>query len=129
VLLDSTFLHDLIRGDDDAVAKLDELERAGVSVAISVLTVYEVGVGLRGESTMAGNRFWMAVDDSETIPLGVREAREAIGIQHELLDRGERIGAVDVLIAATAARTADRCVLTRNVDEFERVGGISVETY
>lgn len=37
--------------------------------------------------------------------------------------------AVDVLIAGTALERADPRVLTRNVDEFDRVAELTVETY
>jgi tRNA(fMet)-specific endonuclease VapC len=61
-------------------------------------------------------------------PFGPPGAWEAVQIQHELLDRGKRIGAVDVLIAGKA-RSHGMTVLTRSVDEFERVDGLAVETY
>lgn len=50
-------------------------------------------------------------------------------IQRTLYDRGEPIGAVDALIAGTAATRPDSRVLTRNVDEFARVEAITVERY
>jgi predicted nucleic acid-binding protein len=50
-------------------------------------------------------------------------------MQHEFLDRGERIGVVDASLAATALAGDDGRILTRNVDEFARVPGLSVETY
>lgn len=129
MLLDSTFIHDLVREDDAAVAKLQELVDNETSVTISPLTVYEVGVGLRGDAAGLRERFQGVVDDVDTAPLGSRQADRALTIQHRLLDRGERIGAVDVLLAGTAATLSDPRVLTRNVDEFERVDAIDVETY
>lgn len=129
MLLDSTFIHDLVRGDDAAVTKLQELVADETPVTISPLTVYEVGIGLRGDAASLRERFQGVVDDLETAPLGVRQAERALAIQHRLLDRGERIGAVDVLLAGTAATLSDPRVLTRNVDEFERVDAIDVETY
>jgi tRNA(fMet)-specific endonuclease VapC len=63
------------------------------------------------------------------LPLGLAEAHRARSIQRELYDRGEPIGAVDVLIAATAAESADPRVLTRNVGEFARVVGIDTISY
>ena len=55
---------------------------------------------------------------------------EASGLDPEVVhDRGEPIGAVDVLIAGTAAEQNDSRVLTRNTGEFERVESISVESY
>ena len=53
----------------------------------------------------------------------------AVDIQRDLRAAGKEIGAVNVMIAGTAAASLDPAVLTRNVDEFDRVGGINVETY
>lgn len=49
-------------------------------------------------------------------------------MQRGLMDRGERIWTVDILIAGTAA-IHDKAVLTRNYDDFRRVDEISVEGY
>ena len=129
MLLDSTFIHDLLRDDPDAAARLHELIDAREPVALSSLTVFEIGVGLRGDAEQYHAQFQHVVDDLDVIALGVEEARAALEIQRRLYDRGEPIGAVDVLIAGTAAQQADPRVLTRNVDEFERVDAITLETY
>lgn len=129
MLLDSTFLHDLVRDEPAAVSRLEELIDAGTPVAVSSLTVFEVGVGLRGTGERYRDRFRATVDEIEEHPLGPVEARRALDVQRTLYDRGEPIGAVDVLIAGTAAERDDSTVLTRNVDEFERVDAITVETY
>lgn len=129
MILDSTFLHDLIREDSDAVDRLDELIAEETPIAISSLTVVEVGVGLRGTSEQYREQFRAIVDDLEESPFGPPEARAATAIQRSLYDRGEPIGAVDALIAATVSTSSDPRVLTRNVDEFERVDVINVESY
>ena len=129
MILDSTFLHDLVRGDDDAVAKLEELIETERPVALSALTVFEVGVGLRGSAATYREQFDTVIDDLEVVPLGREEADYALEIQQVLYDRGEPIGAVNVLIAGTTAIRNDATVLTRNVDEFSPVDGIDVETY
>jgi tRNA(fMet)-specific endonuclease VapC len=129
MLLDSTFLHDLVRGDPDAVARLDELIEAETPVAVSSLAVFEVGVGLQGAAKQYRERFQTTIDDIEEYGLGPAEARRALEIQRTLYNRGEPIGAVDVLIAATAVVRDDTRVLTRNSDEFERVDSVTVETY
>jgi predicted nucleic acid-binding protein len=129
VLLDTTFISDLIRGTDAAVEKRDELKDSATPIALSALTVFEAGMGLRGVSNDAREQFDRTVGQLDVAPFGEREARRAVAIQTELIDSGERIGSVDVLIAATAAESTDPTVLTRNVDEFERVEGIDVETY
>lgn len=129
MLLDSTFIHDLVRADDAAVVTLQELIDDETPVTVSPLTVYEVGIGLRGDAADLRERFRGVVADLETVPLGVQQAERALAIQHRLLDRGERVGAVDVLLAGTAATLSDPRVLTRNVDEFERINVIDIETY
>ena len=129
MLLDSTFLHDLVRDDAAAVSRLDGLVDTGTPVAVSSLTVFEVGVGLRGAAAEYRNQFRATVDELEEHPLGPAEARRALDIQRQLYDRGAPIGAVDVLIAATAAERDDSRLLTRNTDEFERVDACSVEGY
>jgi tRNA(fMet)-specific endonuclease VapC len=129
VILDSTFIHDLIRKDDAAVNRLTELSEAGTPVALSALTVFEVGVGLRRESVQYRERFDEKIEDLTVVPLGESDARRAWDIQYDLLARGERIGARDVLIASTALGSSDPRVLSRNVDEFERVDGLDVESY
>ena len=128
MILDSTFINDLVRREPAATDKLKDLIEAGTPVGISTLTVFEVGIGLRGEAEQHRERYNDVVDDLDVIPFGIDAARQATTIQHELVDHGERIGAVDVLIAGTAVER-DEDVLTRNVDEFERVRGLSVETY
>lgn len=129
MLLDTTFISDLIRETDAAVEKRDELKDSATPIALSALTVFEAGMGLRGVSNDAREQFDRTVGQLDVAPFGEREARRAVAIQTELIDSGERIGSVDVLIAATAAESTDPTVLTRNVDEFERVEGIDVETY
>lgn len=129
MILDSTFVNDMLREADDALDCLAELRDAETPVALSSLTVFEVGIGLRGESAQYRAQFDAQVDDLVIVPLGETATHRALTIQHDLLDHGQSIGTVDVLIAGTAAESADPRVLTRNVDEFERVDAIEVETY
>lgn len=126
MLLDSTFLIDLLDQRDAAETKLEELVETDTPVSVSTLSVYEVGLGLRENEH---NTFDEILASVVILPLGLGESYRALSIQRTLYDRGEPIGDVDSLIAATAAESADPRLLTRNVDEFTRVEGIDVETY
>ena len=126
MLLDSTFLIDLLDQRDAAETKLEELVETDTPVSVSTLSVYEVGLGLRENDH---NTFDEIVASVVILPLGLGESYRALSIQRTLYDRGEPIGDVDSLIAATAAESADPRLLTRNVDEFTRVEGVDVETY
>lgn len=126
MILDSTFFIDLLKDDEDARRKLEELIDSSTPVAYSPLTLFEVSVGLpEGKK----RRFESVVTSMPAAPVGVSESRRAVEIQRELYDRGEPIGVIDVLIAGTAAEQSDETVLTRNVAEFERVDAIDVMTY
>lgn len=129
MILDSTFVNDLVREKQAARDKLDAVIEADVPVALSAITVFEVGIGLRGAAAQYREKFNEQIDALVVLALSEPASRRALHIQRELLDRGEPIGARDVLIAGTAAESADPTVLTRNVDEFERVEAITVEPY
>ena len=126
MLLDSTFLIDLLDRSDAAESQLHDLIATETPVSVSPLSVYEAGLGLQeGER----ERFEEILTSMIVLPLGLAESRRALSIQRRLYDRGEPIGAVDALIAATAAESADPRVLTRNVSEFSRVVGIDIVSY
>lgn len=126
MLLDSTFLIDLLDRRDAAANRLEELVETDTPISVSPLSVYEVGLGLQESEREEFDEILASV---VVLPFGLGESYRALSIQRTLSDRGEPIGDVDSLIAATAAESADPRVLTRNVDEFERVEGIDIETY
>lgn len=126
MILDSCFLIDLMGSDEAAVAKLDELVDTAQPMGISTLTVTEVGSGLRDESERA--EFDSILDRMDLIPFGRAESRRAARLQRQLQSEGHPVGAIDVMIAATALEHG-RGVVTRNVSEFERIGGVRVSPY
>lgn len=126
MLLDSTFLIDLLDRRDAATTKLEELVETDTPISVSTLSVYEVGLGLQESEREEFDEILASV---VVLPFGLGESYRALSIQRTLSDRGEPIGDVDSLIAATAAESADPRVLTRNVDEFTRVEGVDVVMY
>lgn len=126
MILDSCFLIDLMAGDKQAVAKLDELVETGTPVGVSTLTVTEVGSGLRNESERA--EFNAVLDRLDLIPFGKSESRRAAQLQRRLQSDGHPVGAIDVMIGATALEHS-RGVVTRNVSEFKRIGDVRVSPY
>ena len=126
MILDSCFLIDLMTKDERAVAKLDELVESATPMGVSTLTVTEVGSGLRDESER--DEFDDTIDQMELIPFGRSESRRAARLQRRLQSDGQRVGAIDVMIAATALEQ-DRGVVTRNVSEFDRIDDVRVSPY
>ncbi len=126
MILDSCSLIDLMNGDEAALARLDELTEEARPLAMSTLTVTEVGSGLRGEREIRA--FDALVDRMTVVPYEYHHARRAARIQRRLFDEGAPIGAVDVMIAATAVERSEP-ILTRNVSEFGRIEAARVSPY
>lgn len=126
MILDSTYLIDLMAGDDAARAKLDELVADAEPLSVSALTVTEVGRGLRDPATR--ETFDDVMADVAVVPFGYTEARRAAGLLRRLDGAGNAIGTVDAMIAATALERNEK-VLTRNVAEFRRVEGLRSTPY
>lgn len=125
MILDACFLVDLMDGDEAAVAKLDELVSAGRTIGVSTLTVTGVERGLDGT---VRDPFEAVVSDVDVVPYDREVAHRAATVLRTLDTEGERIGAVDAMVAATALERGTG-VVTRNVSEFRRVEGLRVVPY
>jgi len=125
VILDSCFFIDLMGGDEAAVAKLDELVIDGRVLSVSSITVTEVERGM-GDSRR--ERFDGLLRDVDVVPYDLTTSRRGADLLRSLDDRGEPIGTLDAMVAATALER-DGAVVTRNVSEFRRIDGVRVVPY
>ena len=112
-------------GDEAAEAKLDELVDEGRPLALSAVSVTEIerGLGVDGY-----DRFRAVISDVDVVPYDRAMAQRAATVLRSLDERGEPVGAVDAMVAATALERDD-AVVTRNVSEFKRVDGLRVVPY
>ena len=99
-------------------------------IGISVMTLAELEYGVSKSSRPARNREAL---DQFISPLEVasfdRRATAAYGnLRSTLEKKGQSIGSMDLLIAAHAL-SLDVRLITRNVREFGRVPGLSVEDW
>lgn len=129
MLLDTAYLVDLMNGDADAVEKARELEANLVQQRLSAMTLFELYYGVARATDSAAER--KTVEDvlaSKPVhPADTAVMRKAGRLAGELQKDGTPVGDGDVIIAATA-EVVDEPVLTRNVDDFERLG-VEIETY
>ena len=125
MILDSCFFIDLMGGDEAAVAKLDELVINGRVLSVSSITVTEVERGM-GDSRR--ERFDGLLRDVDVVPYDLTTSRRGADLLRSLDDRGEPIGTLDAMVAATALER-DGAVVTRNVSEFRRIDGVRVVPY
>ena len=133
-LCDTTFLIDLVSGDEGAATKARELDEVASLVAISVITVHEYLRGiyyLYWDRKELRDKLREAREDLrrfEIIPFDEEIAEVAAEIDAKLVRSGTPIGYPDVVIAATAL-SRDLTLVTRNIRHFSLVQGLRVEPY
>jgi predicted nucleic acid-binding protein len=127
VSLDSSFLIDLLAGDESARHHATLLDNAGKIQFITAPAAAEVLVG----GYRAGGRYLdrtkSLLDALPMLPFD-RESYHAAGrLAAELLSRGSPVGQSDLYIAAISLRH-DQPLLTRD-SAFQRIPGLSVLSY
>lgn len=117
ICLDSSFVIDYWQGEEYTKEFLVETDD---DVGIPTVALYELYVGAL-LSDSPDETIGSVVEDLDWAePLGFDDAaRTAARIDETLIDRGERINAMDVLIAATAR--AHDATLVATDSHFERV--------
>lgn len=125
LIFDTSFLVTLERGGTAEPSRL-----LGEDSAVASITVSELLVGVYRSAPSRRRQQREAfvegiVDRWPVLSLDVQVARVHARLGSELQQRGQRIGAHDLIIAATAL-AHDRALLTHNVREFQRVPGLTV---
>lgn len=131
MILDTSFVEDVGRGDDAALARARELDADGVPERLSAMTLYELywGVGYVDTPDAEVDRLDAVLETKEVYEVMPAIARKAGRIAGRLTKDGQALNDPgDEIIAATGV-VHDEPVLTTNVDHFDRIPGLRVETY
>lgn len=130
MILDTSFLVDLIQGDEKAVEKAEKLEKKQITEKISSATIFELYTGIiRSDKPPEEKKKVLRVLDSKKIIGANKEIMEKAGKLHgSLINQGKRIGSFDCIMAATATSLED-VLLTRNEKDFEKVDLLELEKY
>lgn len=128
-LLDTCVVSDFARGEPATLARIKAT--SPVLLCVSAITRMEVdyGLALNGERARklapVLEAFFSVV---ATLPFGQPEASATAALRAVLKTRGQPIGAYDALIAGTALANG-LVVVTSNVGEFGRIGGLRIENW
>jgi tRNA(fMet)-specific endonuclease VapC len=124
-LIDTDWVADFLKGRPAAQNLLASLIPQGL--AISIITYAEIQEGiLYGQNTKVHDRgFRQFLRGVRVLPLTRKSMRDFARIRGHLRTRGEMIGDMDLLIAATAIYYG-LTLLTRNVRHFERIPGLRI---
>ncbi|MFB6191105.1 MAG: PIN domain-containing protein [Candidatus Nanohaloarchaea archaeon] len=129
MIVDTSFLIDLLTREESAMEKAKEMEDENIGYSVPSPALYEAWMGIRrGEVSGREEEELLEIIESQPVSkLGKEESEEAGKIQGELIDEGERIGHMDALIAGIA-RSKGRKILTSDED-FDKVEGLVVRDY
>ena len=130
MIVDTTFIIDLLHTDVKAVQKLQELLKQGTIIKITAVTVFELFTGVVRSQRPAEerNKILKVLEGQLVIPLKREAAEKAGEIDGLLIQEGKRIDIADCLIAGIALSRNEK-VLTRNVKDFSRILRLGVESY
>jgi len=134
-LFDTTFLIDLIHGDEGAKELAQRVDEQQTLKAISVVTTHEY---LRGIYQLFGEnrkllQSKLASAESELrhfeiIPYSYDVAKRSAFIEAELAKAGIAIGLADTIIASTALHF-NLTLVTRDLQHFKRIPKVKLEEY
>ncbi len=124
MLVDTSFVIDLLEGEESAVQKRKELKSQDTPLVLPPGVVYELYTAA-GEGEM--EEIDRLINAFLRVPLTVESEKEAARIRSQLLKTGDPIKSIDYLIAGVA-RDLDQKILTAD-DHFEGIERLKVEKY
>ncbi|HEX9158932.1 MAG TPA: PIN domain-containing protein [Rhizomicrobium sp.] len=128
-LLDTNVLSDFVRGEHSVRERIKR--QSPSALAISVVTELEVEYGLARAPQLRKHvaaAMRALINATTVVPFEREDARVAAPLRASLAASGISIGAYDLLLAASALRR-DLVLVTHNVREFARVGGLGLEDW
>ena len=130
LLLDTTFVIDVLRGTPEALSFDEHHDRVGTVTYLSSQTYFElyVGIELSVDDEDERQRIRDVVDSKRSLPAETSVMKNAGRLYGRLQREGPPIEPADCVIASTAL--IERLpIVTRNDDHFERIVGIDVRRY
>ncbi len=127
-MLDTNIVSDLVRNPQGIV--FDRISKiGGDTLCISIITAAELRYGCaRRGSVKLLEQVEAILEGLDILPLDVPADAEYGGIRAEFEAAGKPIGPNDLLIAAHACAIG-AVLVTANVGEFSRIGGLDVENW
>lgn len=128
-LADTSFLVDLLAGDEGALAKLDQLIQIGEPLWVPAIALHELydGAGLHQEAEREVERIRKLEGALPPVAFTADAARSAGRIEAAMEQEGRRPSRADVQIAATAIARGEPLVTADH--GFEEIEGLQLEAY
>ncbi len=131
MIADTNYIIDVLKGEERALEKSNDLTEEGRIQNLSTPVVYEVMTGIEyAGSKRERVKFESMIERFMILPYGEKSARLSGEIHSELLREGEERGTIDIQIASIALSHDER--LLTNDSDFEIISetfGLELEGY
>ncbi len=127
MILDTTFVIDLMKNRQNAIEKTAELEKKQEPVFITSVTIFELWHSLDAKNKEKREKLEKFTESFEQFALNNESTKKGGEIHLNLISRGIRIDPEDSMIAGIAIKNG-QTLLTRD-EHFARVKGLRIETY
>ncbi|MBS3102949.1 type II toxin-antitoxin system VapC family toxin [Candidatus Woesearchaeota archaeon] len=132
ILLDTSFLIDLLKERRNAVDKAAELVNRDI-LATTYVNIYELLIGVFNKKGIdyekKMNTIEHLTEKLEVLTLEKDSTIKSAEIGGELMLKGQIVGDTDNMIAGIALSNGINTIVTRDKEHFKRVKGIKVEGY
>lgn len=129
MILDTSFIIDLMKNKSNAIAKSRELEKSSLPIRSTSISVFELWQGLEDiEDTDKREKIERFLSSIGLLAFDLHDAKKAGTIYAELERKGELIEPEDCMIAGITLSRGET-LLTRNKRHFERIKELKVEGY
>ncbi len=130
MLVDTTFVIDIMQDDRDSVEKAMELKDSSASIVVGTPTIFELylGVGFTAKSSEEREKILDVLKSLTQLPLGTPSAERAGRIYAERVEEGLKVDPEDAMLAGIAIEN-HQPLLTRNKKDFSGIPELKVEGY
>ncbi|MBI2667442.1 PIN domain-containing protein [Candidatus Woesearchaeota archaeon] len=130
MILDTSFLIDLLRGKDNKVKdRIDRLDKEFIIKGVASISIMELWRGaLQSANEKEKKDINELLKSLLIFNLDENAAKEAAEIEFELTKNGDIIDLEDIMIAGIS-KVRNEVLLTRNVKHFKRIKGVKFEEY
>lgn len=129
MILDTTFIIDLLNGDNNSVEKSKEIDDKNIPVFTTSVSVFEMWQGLEDiKSKEKLDKINILLTNIGLLNLDLESAKIGGKIHAELNNQGLQIQPEDSMIAGICIKN-NKKIVTRNVKHFNRIKDLEIETY
>lgn len=130
MIADTDVLIDVMQDNERAKRRINSIEPQHIPLRLSSVSLFELyhGVERVKNSARRRRRIKRVLELKPAYPADDAVMEKAGRIDGRLAANGRAIGMGDIIIAATAV-VHEEPILTRNVDHFDRIDDVEIESY